>query len=320
MPSWVSDAATSGFPLRHLPLGVRRRPDGSHALVARIGDHVADLRVLAEIGLFDDCGAERADFRAPALNTLIGRGNEVGERVRERLRRVLDAEPTYFNLRERQEIFLLPLAQARLTLPVAVGDAAVVAGDAVEHLRASSFVPDGAAVRCLAVGPKSAAVTAAPHLAFVTGAGSRLGHPPTAEAARDHVFGMALVLSFRESGPGDAHGPAYARGPARHYVSVLGPWITPAVAVSQLSLALDVTPFRRRRREVAAVDLSAEQRDGSAAVAKLTAGGARLRPGDLLLRPLPALDYADLAGGDVAELRCTSAVTLASAGATVLTP
>ena len=313
MPSWVSSAPASGFSLRHLPLGVRRRPDGSHALVARIGDEVADLRVLAEIGLFDDCGCERADFRAPALDTLIGRGHDVCGRVRRRLRQALDAEPTYFNLRERREIFLLPLARARLTLPLDVGDVVVLSeGSAPVHLRASSVVLDGAEVRCPSRRP-GAAVAAAARLAFVIGEGSRLGYPVSAAVAPDHVFGVAPVLSFRESAPDDGDGAA-------HYASVLGPWITPLTAVSQLSLALDVTPFRHHTREIAALDLTAGQRDPTAAVARLTADGARLRPGDLLLRPLPGLTVDDLAEGDRVTLRSTSSLTLAPVGATVLTP
>ena len=313
MPSWVPDADASGYPLHHLPLGVRRRPDGSHAVVARIGDYVADLRVLAEIGLFDDCGGERADFRAPALNALIGRGNDVCGRVRRRLGQALDAEPTYFNLRERREIFLLPLTQARLVLPVDVGDVAAVADGAVEHLRASSVVLDGAEVRCLTEDAE-ATVTAAAHLASVIGEGSSLGHAVPASAAADHVFGMASVLRFGASPTDGTHGSAPT------YAYVLSPWITPATVVTQVSLSLDVTPFRHRTREAAALDLSAAQRDPRANIAQLTAAGARLRPGDLLLRPLPALSVGDLAEGDVVTVRGTSSLPLAPASATVLTP
>ncbi len=120
--SWVPHADATGFSLAHLPLGVRRRPDGSHAVVARIGDYVADLRVLAEIGLFDDCGCERGDFASAGLNRLIGRGRGVCAAVRRRVQACLDEAPGYFDFRERREIFLLSLKRADLVLPVQVGD------------------------------------------------------------------------------------------------------------------------------------------------------------------------------------------------------
>ena len=99
LQSWIEGADASDFPLAHLPLGVRQRPDGSHALVTRIGDQVADLRVLAEIGIFDDTGASRDDFRQNSLNALIARGKTVNAAVRTRLQACLDDDPTYWDLR-----------------------------------------------------------------------------------------------------------------------------------------------------------------------------------------------------------------------------
>ena len=120
--SWIPGAEASAFPLARLPLGVRRRPDGSHAACTRVGDRVADLRVLAEIGVYDDTGAPRTDFAQDSLNRLLARGEHVLAAVRSRTAACLDDDPNYWDLRRRAEIFLLPHDRIRALLPVDPGD------------------------------------------------------------------------------------------------------------------------------------------------------------------------------------------------------
>lgn len=120
--SWIPGAEASAFPLTRLPLGVRRRPDGSHAVCTRVSDRVADLRVLAEIGVYDDTGASRTDFAEASLNRLLARGEQVLAAVRKRTTACLDDDPNYWDLRQRAEIFLLPHDRVRAVLPVDPGD------------------------------------------------------------------------------------------------------------------------------------------------------------------------------------------------------
>ena len=120
--SWIEVPQDSRFPLHRLPLGTRRRPDGSHAVCTRVGDRVADLRVLAEVGVYEDTGAAKADFAEANLNALLAHGRDVLARVRARTIACLDDDPNYWDFRQRAEIFLLPAESVRLILPIAAGD------------------------------------------------------------------------------------------------------------------------------------------------------------------------------------------------------
>ncbi len=252
---------------------MRRRPDGSHALVSRIGDQVVDLRVLAEIGIFDDAGVEREDFKRPALNRLIGRGKAINAKVRNRLTAILDREPSYFNIRHRAEIFLLPAERVELVLPLAVGDftdfyssrehATSVSelfrpGQAAlppnwahmpiaYHSRASSIVGDGTPIRRpegqwldergdLRFGA-SRKLDFEVELAFVIGEGNLLGHPvPVAEAER-HIFGVALLNDWSAR---DVQLWEYQPlGPflSKSFASTLAHWITPLEALEGARVA-----------------------------------------------------------------------------------
>ncbi len=266
--SWVPNASRTGFPLAHLPLGVRRRPDGSHAVVARIGDYVADLRVLAEIGLFDDCGTERGDFAFAGLNKLIGRGQKACAAVRRRVQACLDEAPGYFDFRERREIFLLPIASAALVLPVQVGDytdfyssiehATNVGklfrdpGNALlpnwrhlpvgYHGRASSIVASGTPIRrpCGQTGPGADGVVGFGEsrqldfeleMAFVIGAGNALGQPVDIARAEGHIFGLSL---FNDWSARDLQRWEYQPlGPflGKSFASSMSFWVTPLAAL-----------------------------------------------------------------------------------------
>lgn len=307
--TWVPDADTSAFPLHHLPLGARRRPDGSHAVCTRVGDYVADLRVLAEIGLFDDCGTERADFKDAGLNALIARGNDVCARVRRRLQEALDAEPTYFRLQERQEIFLLPQKHVTLVSPVRIGDYACVRSGAYAHARASSVAVSGSEVRGAEVQPQ---------LGFVVGEGSAGERLTSVEEARRHVFGGSALVGFRESGTG-----AYPLPVA----TVMSPWVTPLEALpleapAAFENTLQFTPYRRAPQSLQMLDFKANALDPTAALATLTDDGVRLRPGDLIAWNASVRYHEGLSAGDAVRytLRVPSAAgafSLAPARATV---
>ena len=311
MRSWVPHADASVFPLRHLPLGVRRRPDGSHAAVAPIGHSVADLRVLAEIGLFDDCGPARGDFAEPTLNALLRDGPHALAKVRARLRQCLGATPTYYDLRDRREIFLLPRARARLTPPLRVGDLAWVGPHRPAPARASSLLPDGAEVPRPPSSPADGALTATAVLAFVIAGGTRFGRRLDASAAETRCFGVSAGLCFRASGtPPDA----------APYATVLANYVTPLDAFGTPELTLSHTPYRRPGARVAGGRPGGVLAQAARAIAELTRGGARLCAGDVFAVELPALSRSGLVDGDTVRLSPTGDTGPAEVHATVVAP
>ena len=305
--SWVPDADASAFPLRLLPLGVRRRPDGSHATVARIGDYVADLRVLAEIGLFDDCGTTRGDFARPSLNALLAPGSEPLSQVRARLRQCLAATPTYYDLRERREIFLLPHRQAHLTAAVQPRDLTLAETEYTLTLRASSLLESDAGVPRLAGAASEALAVTAGVAAVLTGQ-SVIGSVLSPAAARAHVFGFAAALCFRDSGTPVTAPP---------YATVLSPWVTPAPALEASELALSHTPYRRRQAQVTSARAGGVLAQAATILAQLTRRGARLGPGDILLLPVAKGSCSEAVDGDEV---CLTGGGLAPVRATVTAP
>ena len=309
MHSWVPDADASAFPLGHLPLGVRRRPDGSHAAVTRIGERVADLRVLAEIGLFDDCGTARTHFARPHLNALLAEGPDALARVRTRLQQCLAATPTYYDLRERREIFLLPQKHATLVQPIRPGDLTLVTEGGPRGLRASSLLPDGAEIPRLAAAADGTAVTGA--LAFVVAGDTRLGRGVDEVAARALLFGAGAVLCFRESDTPAAGLP---------YACVLSAYLTPLAAYGSTALSLTHAPYRERVRGVATVRPDGVLATAARALAQLSTRGARFRTGDLIAVALPELTLRGLAEGDVVTLTTEGDTGPAPASATLTPP
>ena len=272
--SWIAGADASEFPLAHLPLGVRQRPDGTHAVVTRVGDRVIDLRVLAEIGVFDDTGAEKADFKQSSLNQLIGRGKSVTNKVRRRIQDCLDDNPNYWDLRSQANTFSLPAGEAKLVLPVAVGDYTDFYSS-IEHATNVGTMfrdPDNALLpnwRHLPVGyhgrASSITVSGTPihrprgqfapgedgkpgfgesrlldfelEMAFVVGQGNALGEPVDVKAAEDHIFGVAL---FNDWSARDIQKWEYVPlGPflGKSFASTMSPWITPLEALEPVRIA-----------------------------------------------------------------------------------
>ncbi len=281
--SWIAGADQSDFPLAHLPLGVRQRPDLSYAIVSRVRNQIIDLRVLAEIGVFDDTGTHKDDFRFHGLNQLIGRGKQVTSKVRERLTACLDDDPGYWDLRSKAKDFCLPADAVKLVLPVQVGDYTDFYSS-IEHATnvGSMFRdPDNALLpnwRHLPVGyhgrASSISVSGTPihrptgqttpgedgvpgfgesrlldfelEMAFVVGKGNQLGEPIPVTEAEDHIFGIAL---FNDWSARDIQKWEYVPlGPflGKSFASTMSPWITPLEAlepVRQASPAQEPKPL-----------------------------------------------------------------------------
>ena len=235
--SWVESAqGHPDFPIQNLPFGIfHRRDDKDDPSLARvgmaIGEQVLDLTACHDEGWFTGA-ADRAGeaLAAPTLNPLLRLGPETWTEVRRQASAILTVDsPAYRAERRIGDHILIPMDEAELLLPAAVGDytdfyASVHHATNVGalfrpdqpllpnykwvpigyHGRASSLVPSGATIRrpqgqrkdepaeAPVVGP-SRALDYELEMGFLVGTGNRLGAPVPVGEARSLLFGLCLV-------------------------------------------------------------------------------------------------------------------------------
>ncbi len=246
--SWVESANVPGgdFPIQNLPFGIFKRkgakesPRGGVA----IGDQILDL---AALGI----------KTGPTLNGLAAMGRPAWRRLRSQVSKGLSKEKA----NKRFARYLLPMKQAELFLPLAIGDYtdfyssihhATNIGKILRpdnpllpnykwlpigyHGRSSSIVVSGSQVvrpRGQIKAPDAAAPEFAPsrrldyeaELGFVIGPGNRLGRSIPVGEALDHVFGVVLLNDWSAR---DVQGWEYQPlGPflAKSFATTLSPWI-----------------------------------------------------------------------------------------------
>ncbi|KAK5675888.1 hypothetical protein LTS10_011620 [Elasticomyces elasticus] len=126
MASWIAITQDSDFSLHNLPYGVFSRADKSPRIGVAIGDHVLDMKSLAEEHVFDDLDFDVSVLEQKTLDAFAELGRERTGRVRRRLQQLLDVRTSFASeLRdndERRKKCLLPLDSITMHLPVAVSD------------------------------------------------------------------------------------------------------------------------------------------------------------------------------------------------------
>jgi fumarylacetoacetase len=258
LESWVESANAEGsdFPIQNLPFGIfrerKKRNEAPRGGVA-IGDQILDL---AALGI----------KTGPTLNGLAAQGRPVWRGLRKELSALLSRKNKN---PKRLEKHLLPMKQAELFLPVAIGDYsdfftgihhAANMGRILRpggeplmpnykwipigyHGRASSIVVSGAPV-CRPKGQTRAPEAEAPafgpsrrldyeaELGFVIGPGNRLGRPISVEHALEHVFGVVLLNDWSAR---DIQAWEYQPlGPflAKSFASTVSPWVVTLEALA----------------------------------------------------------------------------------------
>ncbi|GJG98508.1 fumarylacetoacetase [Cupriavidus pauculus] len=118
--SWVESANTglTDFPLQNLPYGVFSTAERSTRAGVAIGDRIVDLQELAAAGLLPE--AMRKVFAASTLNPFISLGQSAWRDVRQRLTEWLALDADAYTAAALRERALVPMAQARLHLPLEV--------------------------------------------------------------------------------------------------------------------------------------------------------------------------------------------------------
>jgi fumarylacetoacetase len=264
--SWVESAHAAGceFPIQNLPFGIFKRKgqkEPARGGVA-IGDQIFDLAALG--------------FRTGAtLNGLAAMGRSAARKLRRELSRALSVKSRE---RKRLQKQLVPMKQAELFLPVAIGDYsdfytgihhATNVGRLLRpdnpllpnykwlpigyHGRGSSIVVSGTALRRPTGQIKPADAPAPVHapskrldyeaeLGFIGGTGNRLGRPIPIDAALDHVFGAVLLNDWSAR---DLQAWEYQPlGPflAKSFATTISPWIVTMDALEPYRCAAFARP------------------------------------------------------------------------------
>ncbi len=231
--TFIDVAPDSHFPIQNLPYGVFRPRSGAAPRVGTaIGEHVLDLSVLEDEGLFGDSKirAERP-FSRNSLNVFMSLGREVWVSARETISRLLRAdEPTLRDASPLRDRAFHQRGTVQMMLPAHIGDytdfysskehatnvGTMFRGkeNALQpnwlhlpvgyHGRSSSIVVSGTNIRrpCGQLKPNEdePPIYGATRLldfelemGFFVGTGNKLGESIPIDRAHEHIFGLVLV-------------------------------------------------------------------------------------------------------------------------------
>ncbi len=117
--SWVESANRPGvdFPIQNLPFGVFETSRAAPRIGVAIGEQILDLRAAADIGLLDALPVAAEACRGSSLNLLMSLAPEMRAGLRHLLSKALRA-----GARRSAAALLVPLTEARMLLPAAIGD------------------------------------------------------------------------------------------------------------------------------------------------------------------------------------------------------
>ncbi len=271
LSSFLEVDAHHPFPIQNLPYGVFLPPNSTVPRVGvAIADHVLDLAMLNEEGIFDAPELRNVrPFAQSTLNEFMALGPSAWTSVREQLQTLLRADTTTLrddtSLRER---VLHPQADVSLRLPVDVGDYTDfysskyhatnvgvmfrgtenalkdnwVHQPVAYHGRASSVILNGHDVRrpCGQIRPNadeppvfgpSQSLDFELETGFFVGNGNELGTPIPIDEVSDHIFGMVLANDWSAR---DIQNWEYdPLGPflGKSFATTISPWVVPMTAL-----------------------------------------------------------------------------------------
>ncbi|HEX4653985.1 MAG TPA: fumarylacetoacetase [Candidatus Udaeobacter sp.] len=264
LKSFVAVAPDSHFPLENLPFGVFQPKQGGPRAGVAIGDLIADLSALDELGHFQapEFRGQRV-FSEESLNAFLALGRPAWRKTREILQHLLAADTPI--LRDdpviRARVFHAQ-KEVAMKLPARIGNytdfyssyhhahnvGTMLRGPenalmpnwkwlpVAYHGRASSIVVSGTDVRRPngQIKPPDAQVPSfGPtksldyelEMAFLVGPGNPLGEPISIDRATDHIFGFVLMNDWSAR---DIQAWEYQPlGPflAKNFATSISPWI-----------------------------------------------------------------------------------------------
>jgi fumarylacetoacetase len=272
--SWVenSGSGTTDFPIQNLPFGIFRTRDGRVRGGVAIGNSVVDLATANAAGCFTGlAAAAAAACAAPVLNTLLALGNGPARELRKQLSAGLATDAPAAK-REKLRSSLVPLTDAELLLPVAVGaftdflcsidhtkrmgggkiPPAFLYLPIAYNSRATSVVVSGTPVRrplgqwraadgVPAYGPEPSLDFELEVGAFV-GLGNGLGEPVRIGDAVSHLFGVCLLNDWSARGIQFFEGQPLGPFLGKSLATTISPWIITADALAPFRSALARRP------------------------------------------------------------------------------
>jgi fumarylacetoacetase len=264
LKSFIDVSFDSHFPIQNLPFGIFQPKGGKPRAGVAIGDLIADLSVLEELGHFRSPEFRGGKpFSEDSLNAFLALGRPAWRKARAVLLRLLSFETPILrdNARLRARVFY---AQKSVTmkLPVRIANysdfyssyhhahnvGTMLRGPenalmpnwkwlpVAYHGRASSLVVSGTDVRRPS-GQTKASDAAAPvfgpsksldyelEMAFLIGPGNSLGEPVPIDHASDHIFGLVLMNDWSAR---DIQAWEYQPlGPflAKNFATSISPWV-----------------------------------------------------------------------------------------------
>ena len=271
LESWVDVDPDSDFPVQNLPFGVFTRGDGGPRIGVAIGDQIIDMAAVSRAGVFAGIDLPADVFSQATLNAFLGCRPQTWAAVRATTSRLLTASappdsPTPAS-------FLVPMAEARMRLPIAIGDY-VDFYSSIEHAtnvgkmfrpndppllpnwrhlpiayhgRSSSIVVGGTPIQRPSGQrkPPDADPVFGPtqrldielEVGFITGPGNRHGDPIAIDDAESHIFGMVLVNDWSAR---DIQAWEYQPlGPflGKSFATSISPWVVPLAALAPHRIA-----------------------------------------------------------------------------------
>ena len=272
--SFVESAnlARADFPLQNLPFGIfKRSGDEVGRGGVAIGDKILDLAAAQEAGLFSGL-AEKAAVAAkgPVLNALMALGNHAASALRARLGNLLEVDS-----RERRKIepLLVPMSEASMQMPVAVGNFTdfLTSSYHSERLSPSGKVPPSFKTMPIAYHSRASSVRLSggtvtrPHgqwldaenimrfgptraldyeleIGAFVGAGNELGQPIAIEDARTHIFGYCLLNDWSARDIQRAESVPLGPFLAKSLSTSISPWVVTEAAMRPFRTPAFVRP------------------------------------------------------------------------------
>ncbi len=272
MNSWLSIPAHSDFSIHNLPFGIYSTARQKPQVGVAIGDQIINLAAVSMHKLLAGISIDPRVFNQASLNPLIKLGKPVTQSLRQQLQALLTDPDS--PLRAVADAVLVPQADARLHMPIEVGDYtdfysseahATRVGTMFRgaenalppnwkhlpiayHGRASSIVVSGTPVHRppgQMMLPDATQPTFGPtrkldfelEMAFVIGKDTALGQPIGVAEAEDHIFGLLL---FNDWSARDIQRWEYQPlGPflGKNFASSVSPWIVSLEALRDFRVA-----------------------------------------------------------------------------------